>query len=146
MCQFYIQVSIGGITFCNYPASFWLVSYHLSINIEPAVVAVLGIFTTIFGMTPKFKVHGGSTRENIARQNIQVGWTVLTIWTVWTVYLNCLNCLNLNCLNCVLELFELELFEHNLAARVCSISLLELFERELIWFELCELWNEMFKL
>jgi hypothetical protein len=47
-------------------------SYHLTINIEPAVAAVLAIFTTAFGLVPKFKVNGGSPRENIALQNIQV--------------------------------------------------------------------------
>ncbi|XP_002740923.3 glutamine-dependent NAD(+) synthetase-like [Saccoglossus kowalevskii] len=46
-------------------------SYHLSINIDPAVSASVGIFTTATGKTPKFKVHGGSVRENLALQNIQ---------------------------------------------------------------------------
>ena len=44
----------------------------MSINIEPAVVAVLAIFTTVLGVVPKFRVKGGSPRENLALQNIQV--------------------------------------------------------------------------
>lgn len=48
-------------------------SYHLTLNIEPAVAAVLGVFTTVCGLIPKFKVHGGSARENLALQNLQVG-------------------------------------------------------------------------
>ena len=47
-------------------------SNHLAINIEPAVVAVLSIFTVLFSKTPKFRVYGGTARENIALQNIQV--------------------------------------------------------------------------
>ena len=53
-------------------------SYHLAINIDSAVTAFLGIFTMVMGMVPKFKVHGGSPRENLALQNIQVcEYTVL---------------------------------------------------------------------
>ncbi|ELT96786.1 hypothetical protein CAPTEDRAFT_205115 [Capitella teleta] len=63
-------------------------SYHLTINIEPAVMAVLAIFTATFGMVPKFKVNGGSLRENIALQNIQARlrmvlaylYAQLTLW------------------------------------------------------------------
>ena len=47
-------------------------SYHLDIKIDTAVAAVLGVFTTVMGMVPKFKMHGGSPRENLALQNIQV--------------------------------------------------------------------------
>lgn len=46
-------------------------SYHLVLNIEPAVAAILSIFTAIFPMVPKYRVHGGSPRENLALQNLQ---------------------------------------------------------------------------
>ncbi|XP_064628246.1 glutamine-dependent NAD(+) synthetase-like [Lineus longissimus] len=46
-------------------------SYHIDINIDPAVEAVMGIFIKFFGLKPKFKAFGGSVRENIALQNIQ---------------------------------------------------------------------------
>jgi len=41
---------------------------------EPAVAAVLAVFTTVMGVvnTPKYKLHGGSARENLALQNVQV--------------------------------------------------------------------------
>lgn len=46
-------------------------SYHLEVNIDPAVNALLGIFHSIAGVTPKFKRHGGCARQNLALQNIQ---------------------------------------------------------------------------
>jgi len=46
-------------------------SYHLNISIDMAVKAVLGIFSTVTGFFPKFKVRGGSARENLALQNVQ---------------------------------------------------------------------------
>ncbi|XP_041351299.1 glutamine-dependent NAD(+) synthetase-like [Gigantopelta aegis] len=46
-------------------------SYHLSICIDVAVAAVLTIFTAALCVVPKFKVHGGSLRENLALQNVQ---------------------------------------------------------------------------
>lgn len=46
-------------------------SYHMSLNIDAAVTAVIGIFIAITGMTPKYAVHGGSYRENLALQNVQ---------------------------------------------------------------------------
>uniref|UniRef100_A0A0C9PUQ9 Glutamine-dependent NAD(+) synthetase n=1 Tax=Fopius arisanus TaxID=64838 RepID=A0A0C9PUQ9_9HYME len=46
-------------------------SYHLSIVIDTAITAVLGIFQQVAKMTPKFRVHGGSPRENLALQNVQ---------------------------------------------------------------------------
>lgn len=45
--------------------------YHLSINIDIAVAAVLKIFSTAVNMMPRFRVHGGSLRENLALQNVQ---------------------------------------------------------------------------
>lgn len=46
-------------------------SYHLSIAIDTAVTAVLNIFTTITGMSPKFRAKGGCPRQNLALQNVQ---------------------------------------------------------------------------
>jgi len=46
-------------------------SYHLNISIDLAVKAVLGIFSTVTGFFPKFKVKGGTPRENLALQNVQ---------------------------------------------------------------------------
>ena len=52
-------------------------SNHLTLNIEPAVTAVLAVFTAVFGVacTPKFKLHGGTDRENLALQNLQACYT-----------------------------------------------------------------------
>lgn len=48
-------------------------SYHINLNIDTAVKAVLGIFSLVTGKFPRFSVHGGSSRENLALQNVQVG-------------------------------------------------------------------------
>uniref|UniRef100_A0A670YCK9 Glutamine-dependent NAD(+) synthetase n=1 Tax=Pseudonaja textilis TaxID=8673 RepID=A0A670YCK9_PSETE len=46
-------------------------SYHINVNIDGAVKAILGIFSTVMGRSPQYQVHGGSTRENLALQNVQ---------------------------------------------------------------------------
>lgn len=46
-------------------------SYHTGITIDLAVQAVLGIFTSVTGLVPKFGSQGGSPRESLALQNIQ---------------------------------------------------------------------------
>ncbi|XP_033217221.1 glutamine-dependent NAD(+) synthetase [Belonocnema kinseyi] len=46
-------------------------SYHHSVVIDVAISAILGIFQQVAKLTPKFKAHGGSPRENLALQNIQ---------------------------------------------------------------------------
>ena len=46
-------------------------SYHLSLAIDAAVSAALNIFTAVTGLVPKFRVDGGSLRENLALQNVQ---------------------------------------------------------------------------
>ncbi|XP_012279665.1 probable glutamine-dependent NAD(+) synthetase isoform X2 [Orussus abietinus] len=46
-------------------------SYHHGIVIDGAVSAVLGIFQQVSKLTPRFRVQGGSPRENLALQNIQ---------------------------------------------------------------------------
>ncbi|XP_059618626.1 glutamine-dependent NAD(+) synthetase [Phlebotomus argentipes] len=45
--------------------------YHLEINIDGAVSALIGVFTFVTGMTPKFRSLGGCARQNLALQNIQ---------------------------------------------------------------------------
>lgn len=47
-------------------------SYHQGVVIDSAVSAVLGIFQQVTKLAPKFRVHGGSPRENVALQNVQV--------------------------------------------------------------------------
>lgn len=47
-------------------------SYHLSIVIDTAISAIIGIFQQVTSMTPRFRAVGGSPRENVALQNIQV--------------------------------------------------------------------------
>nr|XP_045008151.1 glutamine-dependent NAD(+) synthetase isoform X1 [Jaculus jaculus] len=46
-------------------------SYHVSLSIDPAVKAVMGIFSLVTGKRPLFAAHGGSSRENLALQNVQ---------------------------------------------------------------------------
>ncbi|QQP51706.1 Glutamine-dependent NAD(+) synthetase [Caligus rogercresseyi] len=46
-------------------------SYHMSVLIDSAVTAVIGIFSTVTGVIPKFRARGGSVRENLALQNVQ---------------------------------------------------------------------------
>lgn len=45
-------------------------NYHLSVNINPVIAAIVQLFGTL-GKTPKYKVHGGTYAENQALQNIQ---------------------------------------------------------------------------
>lgn len=47
-------------------------SYHHSIVIDTAISAILGIFQQVTKLTPRFKARGGSPRENLALQNVQV--------------------------------------------------------------------------
>ena len=47
-------------------------AYHLYVNIDPVVHAIVALFTATTGFTPVYKVHGGSNTENLALQNIQV--------------------------------------------------------------------------
>ncbi|XP_060158770.1 glutamine-dependent NAD(+) synthetase isoform X2 [Globicephala melas] len=46
-------------------------SHHIRLNIDPAVKAVVGIFSLVTGKSPAFAAHGGSSRENLALQNVQ---------------------------------------------------------------------------
>lgn len=48
-------------------------AWHTSVDISPAISAVLLVFQKAFGSAkqPQFKVHGGSEVENLALQNVQ---------------------------------------------------------------------------
>lgn len=46
-------------------------SYHLEINIDSAISALLSIFQLATGAAPKFRRNGGCVRQNLALQNIQ---------------------------------------------------------------------------
>nr|XP_013006315.1 glutamine-dependent NAD(+) synthetase isoform X3 [Cavia porcellus] len=46
-------------------------SYHIGLNIDPAVKAIVGIFSLVTGKIPLFSAHGGGSRENLALQNVQ---------------------------------------------------------------------------
>jgi len=52
-------------------------AYHLSIMIDTAVKAVLGIFSLATNYLPKCKVRGGTPRENLALQNVQARLTMV---------------------------------------------------------------------
>lgn len=53
-------------------------SYHHGIVIDTAISAILGIFQQVTKLTPRFKIQGGSPRENLALQNVQV--IALWLW------------------------------------------------------------------
>lgn len=63
--------------------------YFEGIVIDTAVQALIGIFTTFTGKTPKFRIHGGTTIENLALQNVQARtrmvlsylFAQLTLWS-----------------------------------------------------------------
>lgn len=46
-------------------------SYHTDLNMDSLVSAVTTLFGYVTGRTPQFRIHGGSTAENLALQNIQ---------------------------------------------------------------------------
>jgi len=48
-----------------------LLIFPTGITIDAAVTAVLGIFTAVTGKISKFKLYGGTQRENLAMQNVQ---------------------------------------------------------------------------
>ena len=59
-------------------------SYHVDLNMDTVVSAVQTIFSTVTGLTPRFRVHGGTSAENLALQNIQVSLRYL--FTQWATY------------------------------------------------------------
>lgn len=55
-------------------------SYHLSIKIDLMVEAVVKVFSMTTGRTPQFSVHGGTTSEDLALQNIQARLRMVTAY------------------------------------------------------------------
>ncbi|KAI9159424.1 glutamine-dependent NAD(+) synthetase [Blastocladiella emersonii ATCC 22665] len=46
-------------------------AYHLNVPIDSITRALVATFAAVTGKTPQFRVHGGSSAENLALQNIQ---------------------------------------------------------------------------
>ncbi|XP_074130530.1 glutamine-dependent NAD(+) synthetase isoform X2 [Sminthopsis crassicaudata] len=46
-------------------------SYHINLNIDGVVKAIVEIFRLVTGKMPQFLVHGGSSREDLAMQSVQ---------------------------------------------------------------------------
>lgn len=46
-------------------------SYHIDCNIDTVYKAVVGLFTTVTNYVPKYKMYGGTPASNLALQNIQ---------------------------------------------------------------------------
>ena len=46
-------------------------SYHVDMNMDTVVRSIHDLFAFITGFKPRFRVHGGTDRENLALQNIQ---------------------------------------------------------------------------
>ena len=63
--------------------------FYLGIIIDSAIKALISIFSTVTGKTPKFRFFGGSNVENLALQNIQARtrmvlsylFAQLTLWS-----------------------------------------------------------------
>ncbi|KAJ3342315.1 glutamine-dependent NAD(+) synthetase [Entophlyctis luteolus] len=46
-------------------------SYHVNLDMDGIVSAILAVFHTVTGKSPRFKLDGGTNAENLALQNIQ---------------------------------------------------------------------------
>ncbi|CBQ73960.1 probable QNS1-Glutamine-dependent NAD Synthetase [Sporisorium reilianum SRZ2] len=46
-------------------------AYHIDLNMDPVIRAIITLFASVTGATPRFRVHGGTPAENLALQNIQ---------------------------------------------------------------------------
>jgi len=53
------------------PLTLLVDSYHVDMNMDTVVRSIHDLFTFVTGFKPRFRVHGGSDRENLAMQNIQ---------------------------------------------------------------------------
>lgn len=58
----------------------------MNINIDVAVKGILAIFSAVTGKWPQFRVNGGSQRENLALQNVQVPVLSLRFWFLLVLY------------------------------------------------------------
>ncbi|XP_025054581.1 glutamine-dependent NAD(+) synthetase isoform X6 [Alligator sinensis] len=70
-CSDEICVSISEPIQWRYHSPEEEICYHINLNIDVAVKAVVGIFSIVMGKSPQFRVYGGSSRENLALQNVQ---------------------------------------------------------------------------
>ncbi|KAF4082927.1 hypothetical protein AMELA_G00134030 [Ameiurus melas] len=62
-------------------------SKHLNINIDMAVKGILGIFSMVMGKWPNFYANGGSSRENLALQNVQARVRMILAYLFAQLYL-----------------------------------------------------------
>ena len=53
-------------------------AYHVDLNIDTVVTALTNLFSVVTNFRPRFKVHGGSSTENLALQNIQARLRMVT--------------------------------------------------------------------
>ncbi|XP_062973441.1 glutamine-dependent NAD(+) synthetase [Elgaria multicarinata webbii] len=64
-------------------------SYHINVCIDGVVKAIWTVFNAVTGRWPQYQAHGGSTRENLALQNVQARirmvlaylFAQLSLWT-----------------------------------------------------------------
>ena len=52
-------------------------SYHVDLNMESLVTSIRQLFVFVTGRHPRFRSQGGTDAENLALQNIQVGFFFL---------------------------------------------------------------------
>mmetsp|Transcript_17740 Transcript_17740/g.30170 ORF Transcript_17740/g.30170 Transcript_17740/m.30170 type:complete len:709 (+) Transcript_17740:307-2433(+) len=52
-------------------------SYHITVNIDSVIAAILSLFEATTGKRPNYRVHGGTFAENQALQNIQARFRML---------------------------------------------------------------------
>ncbi|KAF5905087.1 glutamine-dependent NAD(+) synthetase isoform X1 [Clarias magur] len=62
-------------------------SNHLNVNIDMAVKGMLGIFSMVMGKLPNFRANGGSSRENLALQNVQARVRMILAYLFAQLYL-----------------------------------------------------------
>eukprot|EP00934_Nitzschia_sp_Nitz4_P007041 Nitzschia sp. Nitz4//scaffold87_size112219//91117//93387//NITZ4_004087-RA/size112219-processed-gene-0.9-mRNA-1//1//CDS//3329559408//7031//frame0 len=55
-------------------------SYHLNVNIDLMVSAIIKVFAMTTGKTPKFEAHGGTMAQDLALQNIQARLRMVTAY------------------------------------------------------------------
>ncbi|KAI9867197.1 MAG: glutamine-dependent NAD(+) synthetase [Trichoglossum hirsutum] len=46
-------------------------SYHIDLNIDAVVTAMIGIFTAVTNFTPRFRTQGGTAAESLSLENLQ---------------------------------------------------------------------------
>ena len=53
------------------PSYLVLNAYHIDLNIDTIVTAMLGVFTAVTSFKPRFRTQGGTAAEGLSLQNIQ---------------------------------------------------------------------------